>query len=95
VRERRSALLAVASLAVVAFACHGFAPTVKRSMSSDLRCPEEKIQVKSLSGGTYQADGCGKSATYECSWPEGGTRQCVRTGVPSEKRLPGTDWDRP
>ena len=94
-RDRRTALLAVASLALVASACHGFEPTVKRSMSSDLRCLEEKIQVKALSGGIYQAEGCGKSATYECSWPEGGKRQCIRSGVPAEKRLPGTDWDRP
>jgi hypothetical protein len=95
VRDRHTGVLAVASLAVVASGCHGFEPTVKRSMSTEVRCPEEKIQVQALSGGAYQADGCGKSVTYECSWPEGGTRRCVRKGVAPGKQLPGTDWDRP
>jgi len=95
VRDWHTGLLAVASLAVFASACHGFEPTVKRSLSTEAKCPEDKITIKALSGGTYQADGCGKSAIYECSWPEGGTRQCIQKGVASGKQMPGTDWDRP
>ena len=93
----RHPALVFLGLTALLCACRGrgFEPSVRRAMSADAKCPEEQVQVKGLTGGGYQADGCGKSATYECSWPEGGTRQCVRTGVPSEKRLPGTDWDRP
>jgi hypothetical protein len=97
VRDARVALLAVASLAFVASACRGrgFEPTVRRSMSADARCPEDKVQVKGLSGGVYQADGCGKTATYDCSWPEGGTRECTRRGTAPEAKLPGSDWRWP
>jgi len=92
VRDARTPLLVVALLAVVSAGCHGFEPTVRRSMSADLRCPEEQIKVQPETGGVYQTEGCGKTATYDCWWPEGGTRTCVRRGAPSEKRLPGTSF---
>jgi len=79
------------SLALLA-GCHGFEPTVKRTMSWDLRCPEEKIKVTSLPAGGYQAEGCGQAALYDCSWPEGGTRSCTRRGAPAAKTLPGTGF---
>jgi hypothetical protein len=72
--------------------CHGFEPTVRRSMSGDMRCPEDKIEVKPLTGGGYEASGCGKSEVYDCTWPEGGTRSCTRRGAPPQKTLPGTGF---
>jgi len=94
VTRRRARLLLLAVLAVLGSACRGrgFEPTVRRSMSADAKCPEENVQVKSLTGGGYQADGCGKSAVYDCSWPEGGTRVCNRRGSPPAASLPGTGW---
>lgn len=91
-RSPTASLLALGLLVVGTFACHGFQPSVRRAMSGDLKCPEDKIEVKELTGGSYQADGCGKSAIYECSWPEGGTRVCTRRGTPPPKALPGTGF---
>jgi len=97
VRDPRTPLLVLASLTVLVSACRGrgFEPTVRRSMSTEARCPEDKIQVKGLTGGVYQAEGCGKTATYDCWWPEGGTRECTRRGAAPEARMPGTDWRWP
>ncbi len=91
-RSRAAQLVLLALAAVGTAACRGFEPTVKRSMAADAKCPEDKIQVKSLTGGGYQADGCGKSGVYDCSWPEGGTRSCDRRGAPPRPGLPGTGW---
>ena len=79
-------------LAVVLASCHGFEPSVRRNMSVDVRCPEEKIEVKPLPSGGYEASGCGKSEIYDCTWPEGGTRTCTRRGAPPQKKLPGTGF---
>ena len=91
-RAPPAGVVALALLAVTLAGCHGFEPTVRRSMSADARCPEDKIEVKSLPGGGYQASGCGKSDVYDCSWPEGGTRTCTRRGAPPAKALPGTGF---
>jgi hypothetical protein len=91
-REGRARIQLAASLAVLASACHGFEPTVRRGMSAEAKCPEDKVAVKSLPGGGYQADGCGKSAFYDCAWPEGGTRVCNRRGAPASASMPGTGW---
>ncbi len=91
-RDVRPPFLLLAALAVLTSACRGFEPTVRRSMSADAKCPEDKVEVKSLTGGGYQADGCGRSAVYDCTWPEGGTRVCSRRGAPPPPSLPGTGW---
>lgn len=55
--------------ALVLAGCHSTAVEVVRSQAAtDLACPEAKIQVKpdAKEKGTYQADGCGKNATYAC-----------------------------
>ena len=79
-------------LAVGICGCHGFEPTVRRDMSVEARCPEEKIEVKPLGEGGYQASGCGKSTVYDCSWPEGGARRCTPRGVAPPKSRPGTGF---
>jgi len=79
-------------LALALASCHGFEPSVRRNMSEDVKCPEEKIQVKQLPGGGYEASGCGKTEVYDCTWPEGGTRTCVRRGAPPQRTLPGTGF---
>ncbi len=93
-RRRGAPFLVLAALAMLATACRdrGFEPTVRRSMSADAKCPEDKVEVKGLTGGGYQADGCGKSAVYDCTWPEGGTRSCNRRGAPPPPSMPGTGW---
>jgi hypothetical protein len=70
--------------------CKGFTPTVRRTMSWNAQCPEDKIEVKELRNGVYQATGCGKTGTFACWWPDGGNRTCIQQGVPAPKQLPGT-----
>lgn len=91
-RSPTARLVVLGLLAVEIAACHGFEPTVRRGMSVDAKCPEEKIEIKPLGGGGYQANGCGKSVVYDCSWPEGGTRTCTPRGAPPPRSLPGTGW---
>lgn len=84
--------LGLGLLALALAGCHGFEPTVRRSMSGDMQCPEDKVDVKPLPGGGYEASGCGKSAVYDCSWPEGKPRSCTPRGTPLPKSLPGTGF---
>jgi hypothetical protein len=91
-RSRPPRLVVLGLLAVGIGGCHGFEPTVRRGMSFDAKCPEDKIEVKPLGGGGYQASGCGKSVVYDCSWPEGRTRTCTPRGAPPPRSLPGTAW---
>jgi hypothetical protein len=60
-------ILALA-LPLATAACHSTAAEVVQSLATtDLACPAKKIQVKpAAEKGTYQAEGCGKRATYEC-----------------------------
>jgi hypothetical protein len=66
-RVPEAPILAIA-LALATTGCHSTAVEVVQSQAStDLACPEKKIQVKPAGEkGTYQAEGCGKKATYEC-----------------------------
>jgi len=91
-RSSSARLVGLGLLAVALTSCHGFEPSVRRNMSGDVRCPEEKIEVKPLPGGGYEASGCGKSEVYDCTWPEGGTRTCTRRGAPAQRNLPGTGF---
>jgi len=91
-RSPTAGLVLLGLLAAALASCHGFEPTVRRNTSVDARCPEDKIEVKPLPGGGYQASGCGKSDVYDCSWPEGGTRTCTRRGAPPARSLPGTGF---
>lgn len=49
--------------------CHSTSVEVVRSQAStDLACPESKIQVKpAKEKGSYVAEGCGKNASYACA----------------------------
>ena len=91
-RSPTACLVGLGLLALTLAGCHGFEPSVRRSMSNDERCPEDKIQIKPLTGGGYEASGCGKTEVYDCTWPEGGTRTCTRRGAPPQRSLPGTGF---
>jgi ferric-dicitrate binding protein FerR (iron transport regulator) len=68
-RALEAPILAVAvALALATAGCHSTAVEVVQSQATtDLACPQGKIQVKPAGEkGTYQADGCGKKATYVC-----------------------------
>ena len=89
-RRRPAVNLAVMALGVLVSACHGYESTVRQRVAEDWHCPETSIQVKSVRQGTYQADGCGKTATFVCSWPDGGKRHCDDLAAAPGKSLPGT-----
>jgi hypothetical protein len=91
-RAPTGGLVVLGLLGLALAGCHGFEPTVRRGMSGDVKCPEDKIEVKPLASGGYEASGCGKSQIYDCSWPEGGKRTCTARGVPPPKTLPGTGF---
>lgn len=59
----------ILALAIATAGCHSTAVEVVRSVAStDLACPESKIQVTpAKEKDTYRADGCGKNATYACA----------------------------
>jgi hypothetical protein len=56
------------ALGLVTAGCHSTSVEVVQShAATDFACPEKKVQVKPAGEkGTYQAEGCGKKATYEC-----------------------------
>jgi hypothetical protein len=68
VSTKRSAAILLFAIALATTGCHSTAAEVVQSeASTDLACPQKKIQVKpAAEKGTYQAEGCGKKATYEC-----------------------------
>ena len=92
--KRSAPLLALGLLVLGTVACRGrgFEPSVRRAMSEDAKCPEDKVVVKGLPEGGYQAEGCGRSGVYDCTWPEGGARVCSRRGAPPPRGLPGTGF---
>jgi hypothetical protein len=56
------------ALALATAGCYSTSVEVVQSHATiDLACPLKKIQVKpAAEKGTYEAQGCGKKATYEC-----------------------------
>ena len=63
-------LVVALALALCTAGCHSTAAEVVQSQAStDLACAPAKIQVKpdAKEKGTYEADGCGKKATYACA----------------------------
>ena len=68
--SHRERLVFALALSLPLAACHSTAAEVVQSQAStDLACPEAKVQVKpdAKEKGTYEADGCGKKATYACA----------------------------
>lgn len=85
-----AAALTTVILGVLVSACHGYESTVRQRVAEDWRCPEGSVQVKALGQGRYQADGCGRTASFACSWPDGGKRRCENLAAAPAKSLPGT-----
>ncbi|HET9156776.1 MAG TPA: hypothetical protein VFN91_08925 [Myxococcaceae bacterium] len=55
---------------------------VRDRMAADTGCAPEGITVERLPGNAYRASGCGRVATYACSYPTGGELTCIREAEP-------------
>lgn len=55
----------------------------KKRGAYDFNCPEGKVTVKDIPGGSYAVKGCGKSTVYKC-WRTGYEPNCIQ-----EKNIPG------
>jgi hypothetical protein len=62
-------------------ACSTMRGVVRERSAHELDCPEDEIDVESIGGTSYRAEGCGSTATYTCIGSV-----CVRDDPPGEAR---------
>jgi len=66
------------ALALAAVACGGAVTSTPRSrVAGDLGCTMEQTSVRRVSEYDWEVRGCGKVATYRCTYP---VRDCWREG---------------
>jgi hypothetical protein len=62
--------------------------TVQTRAAYDFNCNEAEVNVKHISGGTFEAAGCGRTSLYTCA--EAGTsRSCVRESTQQQPASTG------
>lgn len=66
------------ALAVTTFACGGATTTPRIRVARDLGCAPEQTSVRRVSDHDWEVRGCGKVATYRCTYP---VRDCWRAGA--------------
>jgi hypothetical protein len=66
------------ALALAAVACGGATTTPRIRVARDLGCTAEQTSVQRLSDHRWEVRGCGKVATYVCTYPV--VRDCWREG---------------
>ncbi|MGE8723246.1 hypothetical protein ACO2KH_17985 [Leptospira terpstrae] len=59
-------IMSVTLLAVIFVGVYCSSGVVRNRFEIEESCPEEKIKVKSLGGGAFLAEGCGKKQSYVC-----------------------------
>jgi hypothetical protein len=72
-------------IASLAGCTHAPQAVVATSASREFSCPTDRIDVEGVGGWSFQATGCGMSATYSCSGGGSGspfTPTCARAGDP-------------
>lgn len=67
--------------------------TAKTRAANDFSCSEDQVQVTNVGGKSYRANGCGKSAVYDCAASDaykGSTTSytCVPEGAPTGAAAP-------
>jgi hypothetical protein len=65
------------ALALAAVACGGATTTPRIRVARDLGCTAEQTSVQRISEYNWEVRGCGKVATYRCTYP---VRDCWREG---------------
>lgn len=65
------------SLALATAACGGATTTPRIRVARDLGCTAEQTSVQRVSEYNWEVRGCGKVATYRCTYP---VRDCWREG---------------
>ena len=61
--------------------CSNLEGTIYDRAAYDFQCPVNKLEIKQIASGKFQASGCEKVAIYECAGripsAEGGTVACI------------------
>ena len=68
-------------MTIILGACSNLEGTIYDRAAYDFQCPVNKLEIKQIDGGKFQASGCEKVAIYECAGripsAEGGTVACI------------------
>jgi hypothetical protein len=72
-----SRCVAFFALTLVVVACGGESTTPRIRVARDLGCTAEHTSVQRVSEHNWEVRGCGKVATYRCTYP---VRDCWREG---------------
>ena len=81
-------LIILAAATVLVSACTGMTSVVQSRMAADYHCPADTVTVTRLPGSAYRADGCGHTATFVCTLPDG-VPACVKESA--SLSTPGAD----
>ena len=73
----RCVLFFALALALATAACGGATTTPRIRVARDLGCTAEQTSVQRVSEYNWEVRGCGKVATYRCTYP---VRDCWREG---------------
>jgi hypothetical protein len=57
----------LALVALLLGGCGTAENTVRARAAYDFRCDEDRVDVRNISGSTFEASGCGKRTVYTCS----------------------------
>ena len=63
--SRLVAAFALGTLALVG--CISAQGTTQTRAANDFQCPKDQIVVTNIGGTSFRAEGCGKTATYNCA----------------------------
>jgi hypothetical protein len=84
----RCVLFFALALGLATAACGGATTTPRIRVARDLGCTAEQTSVQRVSEHNWEVRGCGKVATYRCTYP---VRDCWREGeIRSEVSEPQT-----
>jgi hypothetical protein len=59
--------------------CESAREVVVKRQEAEFDCRPGEVEVRSLGGGAWLADGCGERRTYNCLWASGGLRCIAET----------------
>lgn len=70
--------IAVVLTSSILFAsCASVTTSAKKRAGFDFQCPSADVTLKTISGDTYLAQGCGKSAIYNCFFTGSNSYNCI------------------
>lgn len=64
-------VLTLIAMSLALGACVNVQDVAQTRAANDFRCAEDKVNVWSIGGTSFRADGCGKTAVYNCTASDG------------------------